>query len=113
MNKQLFNNLNKTGIYQIDNYLVCNIKMINKYFQYIILDDKLFYRYYDYTWSNIYQELNYINDSNYYFNIDYNYLSNNKKYKILLDNNIKDIKLFKNKILQINNKEVKRGNKNG
>lgn len=111
-------NINKTTIKEINvidhevfktgKLLVVTIKIKEIRYQFIIVknQNKLFIRYFDKLWSKYYQELDYIDDSIYYFKIEN--FKNNKRYHLLERNYINKIVFLKTKKLLINGKEVRK-----
>ena len=111
-------NINKTTIKEINvidhkvfktgKLLVVTIKIKEIRYQFIIVknQNKLFIRYFDKLWSKYYQELDYIDDSIYYFKIEN--FKNNKRYHLLERNYINKIAFLKTKKLLINGKEVRK-----
>ncbi len=89
--------------------IVCNIKIIDICYQFMICETTkyrscLIYRCYDKVWSECFLELNFLNDSKYYFDLCEEDFKSNKNYRLLLKYNIYSIKLLRNKDLLINYK---------
>lgn len=121
MEEQVISKLNKikkTSVYEfvtnniessfgIGKIKVCTILLKDIIYQFIICEtnkikNKLFFRYFDKVWSNFYQEMDYIDDSKYYFNLTYNTLIENKHYNLLIQRGIKSISFTKYNNLFVN-----------
>ncbi len=76
-------------------------------YQFIIVNtteiNKLVFRYYDKVWSPMYLEMDYINDSNIIFDLNYFNFIKNKHYDLLIKKGIRSITLTKNNVLKVNN----------